>query len=123
MAYFPINHYWIVAGSTTQVYSSANAGYRPITNPAYVAWLAFGNKPTPIASENELWDVLAAQFPGGLPAGDSNAQDRKKVILIDKFGDDILTVLYEVDKRLRVLEAKPTITLAQFKTGLKALLS
>jgi hypothetical protein len=40
--------YWIVDGSTTQVWSSASFGYVAISDTAYQAWLASGNTPTKI---------------------------------------------------------------------------
>ena len=38
------------------------------------------------------------------------------------FRANTISVLYEIDKRLRVLEGAPSITLAQFKQGLKTFL-
>ena len=74
LLYNPSNWYWNVAKSATQVYSSASAAYVPISNPAYVAWLSKGNAPTKIAVEADLWGVLAAQHPTGLPAANATAQ-------------------------------------------------
>ncbi len=69
MLYTASNWYWIVAGSTTQVFSSARAMYVPVTDATYVAWIAAGGNPTRIASEAELFGVLTDSFPAGLPAG------------------------------------------------------
>ncbi len=66
MIYIPSNHYWIVAGDETRVYSSALAAYVTLPNAGYTAWLAEGRLPTRIASEVELWQVLAQQAPAGL---------------------------------------------------------
>jgi hypothetical protein len=63
--YTPSNWYWIVAGSTSQVYSSARAAYVPVTDATYVAWLAAGGRATAIDSEASLQDVLAQWFPAG----------------------------------------------------------
>src|ERR1041384_7196455 len=63
--YNPANWYWIVAGSTTQVYSSAAGAYVPVSNATYLSWKAAGNTPTNIASEQDLIDVLVL---AGLPA-------------------------------------------------------
>jgi hypothetical protein len=62
MIYNPSNWYWVVAGSTTQVWSSAGVAFVPITDETYTAWLAAGNVPTPIASANDLWQVLVAKW-------------------------------------------------------------
>jgi hypothetical protein len=71
MNYSPSNWYWIVAGSTTQVWSSARVQYVPVTDATYVAWLAAGGVPTKIDSAGSLWQVLVAQwlptaFSGGV---------------------------------------------------------
>ena len=63
MAYNPKDWYWIVAGSTTQVFSSARQAYVPVTDATYLAWRA-ANFPTQIISEVELIAVLAQQAPG-----------------------------------------------------------
>lgn len=57
--YDPAAWFWIVAGDRTQWYSSAAGTYVPPDSAAAVAFLAAGNIPTKIASEDELWDVLA----------------------------------------------------------------
>ena len=61
------NHYWIVAGSTAQVWSSARVQYVPVTDATYTAWLDAGNRATPIESEASLQGVLAANYPAGWP--------------------------------------------------------
>lgn len=55
----PQNWYWTVAGSATQVYSSAIGDYVPVGNATYQAWLVGGNQPTRIDSEKSLGEVLA----------------------------------------------------------------
>lgn len=60
--------YWTVAGSKTQVYSSAAGAYIPITDQAYQALVQAGFSAAPIAVEQDLFDVLSvAGLP--LPAG------------------------------------------------------
>ena len=67
--YDAINWYWAVAGSTTQVFSSARLAYVPVADATYVAWLAAGNAPTSIDSPGSLWQVLVAQLlPRATPA-------------------------------------------------------
>jgi hypothetical protein len=62
------DHYWIIGGSTTDVYSS-KTNTRVLTNdPAYVEWTG-GLAASPIASEAELATVLQAmgsQLPAWL---------------------------------------------------------
>ena len=53
--YTPSNHYWIVAASTTQVYSSAAAAYVNIDDATYESWLAAGGTPTKITANDMLF--------------------------------------------------------------------
>jgi hypothetical protein len=64
--YNPNQWYWIVAGSATEVWSSAGAAFVPISDPTYTAWLAAGYQPTDVVSAEELYEVLAAQYPAGI---------------------------------------------------------
>lgn len=61
--YNPADHYWIVAGDDSQVYSSARAGFVPVDDAEYAAWSGSGTA-TRIVSMAELEDVLrAAKVP------------------------------------------------------------
>ena len=51
----PLNHYWIIGGSTTEVYSSATNTLVPVDDTNYTDWLV-NYTPSPIASEQELAD-------------------------------------------------------------------
>jgi hypothetical protein len=61
----PSDWYWIVAASTTEVWSSARAIAVPVADTAYQDWIAGGHFPTPIASQAELEDVLRQHYPPG----------------------------------------------------------
>jgi hypothetical protein len=76
LVFNPSNWYWIVNGSTTQVYSSASNTYVPTADATYESWLAFGNRPTRIASAVELWGVVSTYglFPSWLFNGTTFAQ-------------------------------------------------
>jgi hypothetical protein len=64
------NWYWKVAGETHRVFSSARASYVPSDDTLYLAWVAADDPDaSSIASEAELFDLLATQYPAGLPAG------------------------------------------------------
>ena len=65
-----LNHYWIVGGSTTDVYSNKTNAMVPQTDQTYVDWSML-NAPSPIASEAELADVLKPY--GFIPAWLFNA--------------------------------------------------
>lgn len=68
MAYQITNWYWIVDGSTSQVYSSAAGSYVGNTDETYLAWLASGNFATNIDTEASLIGVFEAGYPAGWPA-------------------------------------------------------
>lgn len=48
------NWYWLVAGNTTQAYSSASASYVALTDATYLAWLAAGYTATKISADDIL---------------------------------------------------------------------
>ena len=118
--YNPANWYWIVAGSTTQVFSSASGNYVTMADATYQAWLAGGNAPTRIASEAELGDVLAPYqlrpVAAGVLDGYKDSQATKLTIEV------VAKVLFNHENRLRALEAKQAVTPAQFKNALKDLM-
>src|SRR5262245_58002007 len=64
------NHFWIVAGDESRLWSSAVRTYVAPDAKDFTAWQAAGRLPTRIASEDELWDVLTAQAPDCLPDQD-----------------------------------------------------
>ncbi|MER9533034.1 hypothetical protein NKI89_24955 [Mesorhizobium sp. M0309] len=119
-SYDPSNWYWIVAGSATQVFSSASGNYLPVADTTYQAWLAGGNASTRIASEAELGDVLAPYqirpAAAGVLDGYKDSQATKLTIEI------VAKVLFNHENRLRALEAKQAVTPAQFKSALKDLM-
>jgi hypothetical protein len=71
----PSSHYWVVAGSTTEVYSGATNTYVPVNDSTYVTW-SQTNQPSQIASEIELWTVMQqrAQLPDWLFDGTTFVQ-------------------------------------------------
>jgi hypothetical protein len=68
--YNPAAWYWIVAGDSSKVWSSAAAAYVATSDATYVAWLASGGLATKIDTEASLQQVLAAAYPPGWPGGD-----------------------------------------------------
>ena len=67
LPYDPTDWYWIVGGSTTQVWSSNRAQYVPASDATYLSWLDAGGLTTLIDTEASLQEVLASQFPAGWP--------------------------------------------------------
>jgi hypothetical protein len=114
----PRNWYWIVNGSTTQVYSSAVGNYVPVNNAAYVAWLADDNMPTRIDTEANLGEVLSVHSlrptPAAILDGYTEAQAVKLTI------ETVAKILFNHENRIRTLAGQPTITAAQFKAFIKS---
>ncbi len=67
------DYYWRVAERPGQVYASKRRQLVPDSDAMFVAFLAAGNFPTPIATEAELRDVL---FERGLPFKTQDAPDQ-----------------------------------------------
>lgn len=66
--YNPRDWYWIVVGGPEDhVWSSRRKAYVPGDDADYGTFLALGRRPTRIASEGELADVLNEQYPEGSP--------------------------------------------------------
>jgi hypothetical protein len=90
--YTPANWYWVVGGSTTQVWSSARAAYVPLSDATYTAWLARGFSPTKIDSEASLAGVFAQQYPAGwspqVPVSISNFQAKAALYQVANTGVD-----------------------------------
>lgn len=118
----PNDWYWIVAGSTTQVYSSAIGDYVAPTNSTYQTWLAAvpGRTATPIASEEELGEVLAPYFLRPVPATLLDFYKDKQAVKLTI--EVVAKVLFNIVNEIRVLKGQSTITAAQFKEYVKGLM-
>lgn len=66
--------YWIVGGSTTQVYSSLRNVYVPTSDADYQAWLAVNSGAPNIASEADIWYYVGDLLPPWLFNGATFAQ-------------------------------------------------
>lgn len=118
--YNPKDWYWVVADSATQVFSSKVGDYVPLSDPAYVAWLAGDNVPTRIASEAELGDVLA---PHSVRPANAAVLDGYKDSQATKLTvETVAKVTFNHENRIRVLEGKQPASAAQFKQALKDLM-
>jgi hypothetical protein len=60
-SFSPSNWYWLVAGNTTQVWSSASNAFVPLTNSTYEAWLSAGNAPTNVPSVGSAMGAVIDQ--------------------------------------------------------------
>jgi hypothetical protein len=66
--------YWKVGADTNNVWSIADDNFVPSNDQTYLAWVAAGNRTTPIASTAELYDVIAQSYPRQL-AGSAPSLD------------------------------------------------
>lgn len=118
--YDPRNWYWIVAGDETKTYSSAAGDYVPAADTTYQAWIAAGNAPTRIASEDELGEVLDPYALRPVAAGVLDKYLEKQAGRLTL--EIAAKVLLSHENRIRALEGKQAINANQFKTAIKALL-
>lgn len=115
------DHYWIVGGSTTQVYSSKIGDYVPVDDATYQAWRAAGNTPSNIDTEANLGDVLAPYSLRPVAAnvldGYTDSQATKLTI------ETVAKILFNHENRIRTeVESKSAVTAAQFKAFIKGLM-
>jgi hypothetical protein len=116
--YNPKDWYWRVAGSTTQVYSSAAGNYVPVNDATYIAWLAdTTHATTDIASEAELGEVLAeyAMRPAAAAVLDTYKETQATRLTIQVVAKILLWLVNEV----RTLKGQAPITAQQFKSFVK----
>lgn len=113
------NWYWIVAGSTTQVYSSAVGDYVPVADATYQAWLADGNSPTVIDTEANLGNVVAGLAVAPIPAAILDSYTSTQVDNIDK--EKLRKLLFFMANQIRALQSQPPLTATQFKAFWKGL--
>lgn len=114
------DHYWFVGGDEARAWSSARAAYVDVTDKTFAAWRESGRPPTRIASEEELWDVLAKQAPERLPALPA-ADDRRRETALGAIDVAMLRILLNQENRIRALEGKAAINAAQFRAALRGM--
>lgn len=118
--YDPSNWYWKVAGSTTQVYSSASGGYVSTDDATFVAWQADGTAPTNIASVAELGEVLA---PYNLRPAQATVLDAYQDSQAKKLTLEVVAkVLFNLVNEVRVLKGQNQVTAQQFRNYVKGLM-
>lgn len=117
LIYDPRNWYWRVAGSNTQVYSSAIGDYVPVADAAYQTWLARGGVPTNIGSESELGDVLSqyALRPAAASVLEGYKDSQATRLTVEVVAKILLWCVNEI----RVLKGQAPITAQQFKDFIK----
>jgi hypothetical protein len=108
------DHYWLVAGNSKRVWSSAVRDYVAADDDTFIQWMATGGTPTPIVSEQELWDVLAVQAPDRVPE-DSAAQERLSAQVFAELPPALHALLLDQDNRLRAIEGKPALSAEQYR--------
>lgn len=118
--YTPSDWFWLVGDDQSRAYSSKVGDYVPANDAAFVAWKADGTSPSRIASAAELGAVLAQlslrPAADGVLAGylDSQIDD----VVIKK----LFKIIFNQENRLRALEGKQPITVAQARAAFRGLL-
>lgn len=121
--YNPLDWYWTVGGDTNRAYSSAVGDYVPPNNTAFVAWKADGTVPSNVANEADLAGILAPYYPQvarPVAAGVLDAYQQAQAD--DIFQQKLIKYLFTLENRVRVLEAKPAVTVAQARAYFKGLM-
>lgn len=118
--YNPLDWYWKVAGSTTQVYSSASGGYVLVSDPTYAEWLSDGSTPTAIATEAELGDVLAPLNirPAASTVLDAYQETQARELTLQT----VAKILFNLVNEIRALKGQQQITAQQFRNYVKGLM-
>lgn len=118
--YNPLDWYWAVGSSKTQVFSSAVGEYVAVDAPAYVAWLQAGAAPTPIGTDAELGEVLASASvrpkPAALLEAYKDGQARELTIAV------VAKVLLWLVNEVRALKGQQAIGAPAFRAFLKELM-
>jgi hypothetical protein len=114
----PRDWYWIVNGSTTQVYSSKAGNYVPVGDATYQAWLADDHRPTRIDTEANLGDVLAAYSLRPTPAAILDGYTETQAVKLTI--ETVAKILFNHENRIRTLAGQPTVNAAQFKAFIKS---
>ncbi len=118
--YTPTNWYWIIADSTTQVYSSVAVAYVPTSDPTYLAWVASGHKASRLPAQQDLFDYLTT-LGIAIPGGETTS-DTLKDGMFSQIPRAVQVWAFAVDNRVRVLEGQAPRTANQFKNYVKGLL-
>ncbi len=117
--YSPTNWYWYVGGDHTKAFSSSAGDYVPATDPTFVAWLSDGTLPTIIDTESNLGAVLA---PYSLRPTNANVLDGYQNMQVTRVDDLQFRIALNHENRIRALAGQATVTAAQFRAALKALM-
>lgn len=118
--YNPSAWYWIVAGSETQVYSSAACAYVPVEDESFTAWMEAGGMPTAIAEEADLEAVLSAQYPAGWPGLALKASAKA---LLDAADLTMLRVAEAVALATNSWASDDVVAWVEYRRGLRAVIA
>jgi hypothetical protein len=83
-----IDWYWIVAGSTTQVYASARGQYVPVSDTTYQSWLLAAGNPTKVDTEGSLGPVLGPYWATTPPSTVLAVAQAQKQARLDQILND-----------------------------------
>lgn len=111
----PIEDSYVQIGAdATRFWATARVAYVPAGDAAMAAWLGTGRTVVTVGSEADLNQTLAGLGLGELAP--ANVLDTVRGL------DPILAkIAFNHENRIRALEAKAPITVAQFKAAIRAL--
>jgi hypothetical protein len=79
------NHFWIVAGDLSQVYSSAAKDFVVADDAGFKEWKESSGLPTPIDSLESLKEVFDSQYPDGWKKSLSELKQAKTEVITAAF--------------------------------------
>jgi hypothetical protein len=120
----PANWYWIVGGSTSQVYSTTFASYVSVTDATYLTWLSANpsHQPSRVATEQQLWDYLHGRVGAGTPDTASSTEAAKTERLQEQIKDAIYQLGLDHENRLRAVEGQLPVSQAELLVNIKTMM-
>lgn len=114
--------YWIVAASTTQVWSSARRSYVAQNDAQYLAWQQRGGVPARVDTQAELFDIIVKQAPY---IAEQVAPNRLRELYLSSMDQDsassmLFRIAFNHENRIRALENRAAVTMTQFRNALIA---
>lgn len=120
LPYDPTKWYWVVAGNTTDVYSTNEVNdFVPAADPDFVAWKASGGIPTQIDTEFNLGVVLGAYYPLLRPIPPGVLDGYADRVAANVVTAEDFAITFDHENRIRELEGLPPLAVGRAKANFK----
>jgi len=119
---FILRDYYFQVLGDSRVYATARRIFVAADDAQYVSFVARGGVAWKVATEADLWQLLASGAPDLLPEGIPAAVAARKDHQISKADKVAFEVAFNHENRLRTLEGLQPITKQQFLNGIRNLL-